>query len=106
MKVDPYMMSMPQYEMRIKEVRKRKEVSTGLIGLGLILISFWAIVIFLGGFTVCLVWGTLILGLPLLIGGAALAASLRREERALNQWKSWELRTQAKMRDSGRQDFK
>lgn len=105
MKVDPYMMSMPEYEMRIKEVRKRKEVSEALIGLGLILISFWAIVVFLGGFTVCLVWGTLILGLPLLIGGATLAASLRGEERELEQWKAWELRTQANMKESSRHDF-
>ena len=105
MKVDPYMMSMPEYEMRVKEVRKRKDVSEALIGFGLILISFWAIIIFLGGFTVCLVWGALILGVPLLIGGAALAASLRGEERALEQWKAWELRTQAKMREAGEHDF-
>lgn len=105
MKKDPYMMSMAEYEARIKEVRRDRGVSIALIVLGLMAVLVVLVFASLTGTLMSyLFWAVLVLALPVIAGGAGLVHS-RREERELERWKTWEIETQAKTTAASGHDF-
>ena len=106
MKKDPYMMSMAEYEARIKEVRRDRGASIGLMVIGVMAVLVVLIFASLtGNLMSYLVWAVLVPALPVIAGGAALLVHSRREERELERWKTWEIETQAKTRAASGHDF-
>jgi len=99
MKRDPYMMSTPEYDTRIKRVRRRKDDSIVLIGLGIIAVLVSAMITLIGSLLYVCFLGILLMGLALVVGGVALLVSMRTEERRLERWRTWEVETQARMRE-------
>ncbi|MFQ6060119.1 MAG: hypothetical protein ACE5KV_02335 [Thermoplasmata archaeon] len=106
MKKDSYMMSMAEYEARIKEVRRDKGVSAALMVLGVMAVLVVLIFASLTGNLMShLVWAVLVPGLSVIVGGAALLVHSRWKERELERWKTWEMETQAKMRAASGHDL-